>query len=92
MMTLTVGVDVVEAAAIDSEMTEVIDASTDGAGEYTVVVRVLTQGRFPTMLCPYWEKPMGLYSRLVKDSALWQQRMGLTSIRDLNRPYRCRIY
>ena len=62
IMTLTVGVVVVEAASIDAEITDVIDASTDGAAEYTVVVRVLTQGRLPTMLCPYWEKPMGLYS------------------------------
>ena len=70
IMTLMVGVVVVEAASIDAEMTEVIDASTDGPGEYTVVVRVLTQGRLPIMLCPYREKPMGLYSQSVINTPL----------------------
>ena len=60
MMTLTVGVDVVDAATIDADITDVIDERTEGSGEYTVVVRVLTQGRLPMMLWPYWEKPIGL--------------------------------
>ena len=52
MITLTVGVDVVDAATMDAEMTEVILESTDGAGEYTVVVSVDTQGRLPMMAWP----------------------------------------
>ncbi len=60
MMTLTVGVDVVDAATMDADITDVIDERTEGSGEYTVVVRVLTQGRLPMMLWPYWEKPIGL--------------------------------
>jgi hypothetical protein len=51
-MTLTVGVDVVDAATMDADITDVIDESTEGSGEYTVVVRVLTQGRFPMILWP----------------------------------------
>lgn len=43
-MTLTVGVEVVEAATMEADIIEVIDDKTDGSGEYIVVVSVLTQG------------------------------------------------
>ena len=48
--TFMVGVVVVEAVAMDAAMTELIDARTE---EYKVVVKVLTQGRLPMILCPY---------------------------------------
>jgi len=59
-MMLMVGVVMVDAASIDADMTEVIEARTEGGGENTIVVTVVTQGRLPMMLCPYFEKPIGL--------------------------------
>jgi len=50
MMTLTVGAAVVDAESNDAAIAELMDARTEGGGEMTVVLRILTQGRFPTIL------------------------------------------